>query len=519
VRAVVTLLVLAAAACGGAPNWGVGPVDELRVREGPTSVLTAVVDVAVDEPSRVRVVAAAPEHRVETPWTTAADLEHSIPLVGLRAETEYEVAVEAADPDGTVVGRGTVVHVTRPLPDTLPDFEVAVAEAERMAPGLTMFDAGAWAADGERGRPGGRLVVLDDEGEVVWYHQTFETIGAFTLTPRGTILFNYPPFGIREIDLLGNTVADYTIGPDGNRRTTALDPPTPGRGTLHHEALVLPSGNVIALGERVVTLSARERREICPEGGGRPFDLLDNTIIEFTPAGEVVNQWIVSDIVDPVEHPGSALCGPDGGLRDWAHTNAVVLDDEANALVVSSRNLDLVFAFRYEADDDGPSGELLWSLGPEGSLELENGDPPYHQHAPELDGEGGLLLYDNGNDRPGHSVHDRGDPLYSRAVQYELDLEAGTASQVWEHRIADTERDAPVYAAFLGDANRLANGNVLVDHGGIDRYRPPARGRIIEVVPEGESGGDVVFDLRLAPPWVSYRAERLSTLYVGSDWV
>ena len=94
-----------------------------------------------------------------------------------------------------------------------------------------------------------------------------------------------------------------------------------------------------------------------------------------------------------------------------------------------------------------------------------------------------------------------------------------TARQVWEYRTRDLERDGPLYSDFLGDADLLANDNVLAGFGGINQNEPPARGRIIEVVPQGASGGDIVFDLSLPDHWVSYRSERLPALYVGPRWV
>jgi hypothetical protein len=57
-----------------------------------------------------------------------------------------------------------------------------------------------------------------------------------------------------------------------------------------------------------------------------------------------------------------------------------------------------------------------------------------------------------------------------------------------------------------------------MDFGGIGQVDPPARGRIIEVIPRGRSGGDIVFDLTLPDTWTSYRAERLPRLYTGPRW-
>lgn len=48
--------------------------------------------------------------------------------------------------------------------------------------------------------------------------------------------------------------------------------------------------------------------------------------------------------------------------------------------------------------------------------------------------DGTLIMYDNGNMRPGTTVGGGTAPPFSRAVQYEIDVDAGTATQLWEHR-------------------------------------------------------------------------------------
>ena len=239
--------------------------------------------------------------------------------------------------------------------------------------------------------------------------------------------------------------------------------------------------------------------------------------MEISREGEVLHEWSLHDLIDPAVVPGRELCAVDfEDYRDWAHGNGIILDAEHNRVLVSARHIDMLFAFRYEDDANGPSGEVLWSLGPEGSLPID-GDPSYGIHAPELEADGSILLYDNGNDRPV-------DVPYSRAVRYVIDDSSPDpaqwrARQTWEFRMQDLVTGQPMYTDFLGDADQLDNGNVLVGFGGVGQEFPPARGRIVEVVPTGASGGDIVWDVSIPDTYTSYRAERLTSLYAGPKWV
>jgi hypothetical protein len=505
--AALAALALAVGCSSGLGDPPVGELESVDVRPVRTSRLAAVLVVETDRPLNVEVTATSPEASFEIPRTARPADRHRIPVVGMRARTTYELAVEATTPSGEAVDREVVEFTTGPLPEFLPELDVRYADPERMAPGITLFDTAPWDLDRHARQPGGLLVGLDEEGEVVWYYRAPPSAGDARMTPDGTILVLYGPFGLREIDVLGNEVRAWTWGEaEGDEDVIVVQPETEIR-SFHHEAFLAPSGNIFTLAhhDRPTTPA---QQALCPDNP--PSAIADDIVLEFTPEGEVVHEWSLADVVDPADVPGAVLCTDPGGSRDWAHSNGVILDPERNTVIVSARHLDLTIGIRHEDDGDGPSGELLWSLGPEGTLDLTEGAFAYHQHAPELEEDGSLMLYDNGNHRPE-------DEPYSRAVRYELDLEAGTARQVWEHRMNDLD-GLPLYADFVGDADLQANGNVLIDHGGIGRFEGAPRARLVEIVPVGEEGGRIVFDVVLAEPYVSYRAERLPSLYAGPRW-
>lgn len=290
----------------------------------------------------------------------------------------------------------------------------------------------------------------------------------------------------------------------------------------------MPNGNVLAMSTTNHDLTPEQRATFCP-GDAEEFGIVSDVIVEFEPSGRVVRTWDLWDAIDIDETPGAWLCDDEGffasdGARDWTHGNAAVYDEARDAVIVSSRHTNQVVAFEH-LDAQGPQTAVRWIFGESGTIPL-TGDAPYHQHAVEVQDDGSILLYDNGNGRPGTAVGDTEHPTYSRAVLYRVDDSSSNqadwgVSQTWEQRTSDID-GAVLYARFLGDADRLDNGNVLITHGGIDPEDGFQHAVLIEVVPDGANGGEIVWRLVLGTeddPYTVYRAERIASMYAGPAWL
>jgi hypothetical protein len=532
-------------ACSGSDEASVDEVD-IEVEEVEGNVLAFGLQVTTDAPAEITVRAERDDgHTVEVPVLTPAAEETDIPLVGLRPESTYSVVVTATGDDGDAVDAPAEEVRTGALPPDLPPVDLVSSDVDRMEPGLTLFNViTPFAPPPEEVEPGeeplaGLLLAVDESGEVVWYLRTPAAMGDVELIPGGMLVEVYDTIA-REIDLLGGIRREWAgrivteeFPEDRYGRTVASADAQPvDVDSFHHEVSRLPSGNLLSLTTELHATPGFDGPR-CGEPAADfdgTYQIISDTVVEVDPDGNVVGRWPIYDILDPVTDPATqAMCrnmfaaavptwmyAPQSGV-DWSHGNAVTLDEERNALIVSLRHLNAVLAIRYAADDDGPAGELLWRLGPGGDLQLTAGDWQFHQHAPEVQDDGSLLVYDNGNTRPGTTddpATPAGEPVYSRAVLYDIDDEDGTVRQLWEHR---GEIDgAPGYAFFLGDVDRLANGNVLINHGGLANRPDGISAQIIEVVPDGSSGGDVVWELRLSDGRHVYRAERVPSLYTAS---
>lgn len=506
-------------------------ISDVAVEPGPHSTLSAVLTFTTSE-STLPIVGLRAGDRSSIVPATKAGTEHVVPLVGMRAETEYEITIGGLGAVDPVVTSFT----TGALPDDLPRFEVVRSERDRMAPGFTLFDAIPLSGPDPATTPAADapelawVIAVDADGEVVWYYRSPQPIGDVRQTPNGHLLLEWNNLGAREIDLLGNTVREWAgtlvrdrLALDRYGREVMGDDAIPvDTDSLHHEVGILPDGNILALSTELLDVPFPGPR--CGEDpaafAGR-YQLISDVVVEFEPAdGEVLGEWRLADHLDPVTDPAQgAVCSVTaphivptfmytafGDVKDWTHANSVVLDEGRDALLVSVRHLNAVLAI------DRSTGELRWRLGPGGTLRMEGeGEWPYHQHAIDVLDDGDLLLYDNGNGRPAAP----GTPPQSRAVRYEVDEEAGTVRQVWEHR--STLDGRPAYAFFVGDADMLPNGNVLVTDGGLTSEASDVSAQLVEVVPDDDgSGGEPVWELRVyddGPDWAVYRAERVASLY------
>jgi len=209
-------------------------------------------------------------------------------------------------------------------------------------------------------------------------------------------------------------------------------------------------------------------------------------VIEIDPAtDEVLWRW--------------SLCEhytPDPLFDDWSHTNSAVPYADENALLLSSRNQNSLFKLDLDTE------EIVWVLGWRGrpsdgfrgDFEIAEADRFYQQHAPEIESNGNIVLFDNGMNptRP-----------YSRAIELAIDEDAMTAEVVWEYR-----HDPDIFADTWGDADRLPNGNTLIAFGVRSRTN---LAHLVEASPASETVWDVV----LPAKWSLYRAERVTEPIYG----
>lgn len=399
----------------------------LEIQLSEVAPLSAQVSLRTPQPTTAMITVHGRDgedlrRRYETPAR-----RRTVELLGLYPGRENRVTFSITDSRGRVEVIERTVE-TEPLPEIYPEVRLARSVPEEAAEGMTFLHLAAYD---EEGTYHPLASAIDHYGRVRWFYR--EDYGhLFSRLANGNLMVQKEN-AVQELNMLGWPRGEPIGLPEG----------------LHHDAVELPGGDILAL-----TTAPGSFEDGVAEVGRR---------------GEgVLRSWDFRELLDP-ERPRQPINLDD---RDWLHLNGIDYDEKDDAFVVSGRDQSAVVKVSRE------SGEVLWILGshqhwkePWRSLLLEPVGEPFDwswgQHAPEIHGEDNrrILIYDNGN----HRSYD--DPLppeenFSRGVEYLVDEKAGTVRQLWEY---GRERGSELFTPFIGDADYLANGNRLITFGGVSR--------------------------------------------------
>jgi arylsulfate sulfotransferase len=500
-----TLLALLALGCGGGPTdagGSVGTTQNPLVAKYlvPTSQAgaTAWVEFGTDT-----------TYGRQTAAVTSSAQSLSILVAGMKANTTYHMRAHIdylggswVDQDqtfttGPLPGQGAAsstfttpfapgLTVTRPTPGLSPQ------------PGVELIDV-----VGPANAPLLSYLVTDLEGNVIWYYYpgAGHTAVPFKPLPNGNfglIDVNGSGSSLKEIDLAGNTIRELT--------TATLNQELATKGysisisNFHHEILPLQNGHWIVLANTTVPYTNLP-------GYPGTTKVLGDFVIDLDPNWNPVWVWSSFDHLDINRHPFL--------FPDWTHSNALVYLPDGN-LLISMRHQSWLLKLDYE--NGTGSGNILWHLGYQGDFTLTQGDPTqwfFAQHFPSLVASNGsqltLAVMDNGDDRLVDSggtcnPYSNPNPCYSRAVIFDVDQDAKTASLIWHYDPAGT------YSYWGGSISQLANQDVEFDM--CDPLNTEFA-RVTEIAP-GESQ-QIVWQLDINGG-NAYRAYRIPSLYPGVSW-
>ncbi len=352
---------------------------------------------------------------------------------------------------------------------------------------------------------GTRAYLVDDCGYLInrWDRGTRPGLAAYFLE-NGLMLRTYKvpvqgPFtsasnagGLELVDWDNNTLWSYEINTD-----TWLS---------HHDAVYMPNGNILVLTWELVFTDeliemGRNPNEIAPEGY-----MWSERIVELEPVGSsdanIVWEWQIKDhyIQDfdstklnygvVADHPElfdinlpELNSSNSNSTRDWNHFNAIDYHEGLDQILISVRNSDEIWildhstttaeAASHEGGLYGKGGDLLYRWGNGSAYQRAPVDDQvlFGQHGvhwirPGLEGTGKIMIYNNGNGRPGPDFSTveilvpprtpNGGYIINEGEPF------GPINADWIYGNAPGQN---FYSPYLSNAQRLPNGNTLVNVG------------------------------------------------------
>lgn len=297
------------------------------------------------------------------------------------------------------------------------------------------------------------MVIVDNSGELVYYKNEFSD--DYKVQPDGTQ--SYYSFIQGCFVVMDNTYTTKRLIKAGN-----------GYVTDNHELQMIPGGNALLM------IYNNRTADLTAIGGLSNATVQDLIIQEIDPDDNVVFEWnskdyiAVADTYQPIANQTTI---------DYIHGNAIELDDDGN-LLISSRHTSEITKINRS------TGQVIWRLGGKSNqFTFLNSDMFYYQHDIRRLDNGNISLFNNRSNKT---------PIYSRAEEYTIDEVNKTVSLTWSY-----QTPLQAYSFAMGNAQRLSNGNTVIGWGSG-----------VPILTEVTSAGEVVFELALEAPLVSYRAFR-----------
>jgi hypothetical protein len=457
---------------GGAPV-----ISGLMITANPNSVLSCFVSWTTDKAATSAVQFGQNGYQWEIS-DTAQVTSHKVLVIGMHAQQTYQIKAIS----GSASATGT--FMTGTLPAQIPNGTVMINDAAKVQPGWTLMNVQKGQGDTRaRSDYPPYAVMYDSDGKPVWYYVdgTMADIGGAVstqLTDKGVLIG--PSWNTSlttgalpiEVDFAGNTVWQCPASLCGN-----------GKNFTHH-ASKLSNGDYMLI-EYIMTGSRQ-----------------DPIYREVSPSNQVVWSLDYAKLVTP----------PSGATGDWCHANAITVDLVKNVVYANCRWAGLLKT-TYAST---PAKQwLLTGMGKGASVPAQPASEIAFSptssafsdtHDPEIHDDGTICFFDNG----GYSGGTGGSTtmFHSRAVEYQINETAKTATLVWEFpgnaTVPDAWYTANWYTPFWGDVDRLPNGNHLIAAG---IRAPPVESRVFEVTKDDRK---VVWEFRFPADYGVYRADRIT---------
>ncbi|MEJ2721253.1 MAG: aryl-sulfate sulfotransferase [bacterium] len=335
-----------------------------------------------------------------------------------------------------------------PLPPDFPPLTVSVNENPG---GGVVFAANFVNFGRDKAR---YLMILDNTGFPLYFKKIAKNANPYDFKKQPNGLLTYFQRTTSKFLAMDDTYTVVDSFACGN-----------GYSTDVHDLQLLDNGHALVMSYDPQTVDMSQ----VVEGGDTAATVIGLIIQELDQSKNVVFQWRSWDHFEFTDATGVDLTRR---RIDLVHGNAIEPDFDGNILI-SCRYFDEITKI------DRSTGDIIWRLGGKKSDFIFEGDPDEppgfnRQHDCRRLENGHITVFDNGNNHV---------PPHSRAVEYELDMDNMTATMVWQYR-----DDPDAFAIFVGNVQRLPNGNTMVGWGGRNPFAT-------EVRPDGTKAWEIALPM------------------------
>ena len=355
------------------------------------------------------------DHSLRTLATKTPATRHQALLLGLPASSDVFVKATVTPTDGSppsaILGKGS----TGGLPAALPTLTLSSHDATRAEAGYTVLPI--------LGPNYTWITLVDSLGRYVWWKRVDDRIFTAHITnDRQAIVIMKAATSVTD----GGSLVRIPL--DGSATTTI--PATGG----HTDFVEIGPGKYAVLGWEIRKFSNGARK------------ILGDTVMEVSAGSPAKVVWNVFNYFTPslnMTYP-NGVYGSDSSVEDWSHVNGIHYDATGNTYYLSAGPaLDTVM--RVDRD----TGNMPWSVGLAGSIKSADGKHLVQQpHSVQNLSDPDTFLVFNRNIPDG----------CSHAAEIHVNQATQSAALTWSYQSKDCYK---VY--FLGDAERLGNGNTLIN--------------------------------------------------------
>ena len=339
---------------------------------------------------------------MKTPLETTPSTDHSASLLALTADTVIYYRPVAVD--------GTTAHPAGTKTIRTGDLPVGMPALTRTGDGHQGFTIVPVLGGAEA------VTIINADGKIVWYHTDDRDLDFYRarLSVDGKNLI----YNAANISGAPSEASELVrVALDG-KSTSSVPVPL-----LAHDFVEHADGTLAAI---VV-----EYRDF------QGTQLRGDKIVEIASDGTQTTVWSAWDCFDP------AVVKSDDVAQGWTFANALDYDPVDDVYYLGMRNLSSIARINRQ------TRACEWVLGLSGAtLTFAPGAARFlHQHQFQVRGNRIILLDNEGS--PGNE---------SRVLEYELDLTAKTATQVWSYVSTPS-----VYTFVLGEPIRFDDGGTFIN--------------------------------------------------------